>query len=384
MAVMFKRILAVALGAALTIAAYATAQELRSDHPTRYVVQKGDTLWDIAARFLKQPWLWPEIWQANPQIANPHLIYPGDVISLAYLEGGRPVVRTERGGPEIRRGPALTAVPLSQVEPFLRDLRVLDNLDGLPYVVATEEDGLYATPGELVHARGMDSARPGDMYAVVRLTVRYTIADRMERSSRGRAEDLDFRGRLHKGTDWGSTWRDHGIGGGRGAETLGYEVMTQSLAQVTRAGDPASLLLIGEGREVREGDLLLPVLAQPYDLEFLPRAPDRVAEGARVLSVADSMWGGGPRYVVALSVGARDGVANGQVFSAWTQGARKPDRVKHGNPLIAAGEKFDVPDDFNGHVMVFRTFDRVSYGLVMNGIRPVMVGDTLKQPDEFF
>src|SRR5690606_36310670 len=106
--------------AMLSVATYAAAQGLRGDHPDTYVVLRGDTLWDIAGRFLQKPWLWPEIWQANPQIANPHLIYPGDVISLAYLNrvGVTP-------GPRIEGAP-INAFPLSEVEPFLKDLRVVD------------------------------------------------------------------------------------------------------------------------------------------------------------------------------------------------------------------------------------------------------------------
>ena len=120
----WRTMFAVAL---LTLAGFAVAVELRGNHPDTYVVKRGDTLWDIAGRFLQRPWLWPEIWQANPQIRNPHLIYPGDVISLAYLD---------RVG--LARGPGgtpINAVPLSTVEPFLKDLRVVDSIEGLPYVV---------------------------------------------------------------------------------------------------------------------------------------------------------------------------------------------------------------------------------------------------------
>src|SRR4051812_22130510 len=113
------RMAAVAL---LTVATYAAAVDLRGDHPDTYVVQRGDTLWDIAGRFLKRPWLWPEVWQANPQIKNPHLIYPGDVISLAYLD--RLAVQ-----PGPRQAAPINGVPLAEVEPFLKDLRVVDAFD---------------------------------------------------------------------------------------------------------------------------------------------------------------------------------------------------------------------------------------------------------------
>src|SRR5207344_1139024 len=111
---MFKRLLAVLTAMLLTLATYAYAAEMVQDHPSTYTVRKGDTLWDISARFLKKPWLWPEIWQANPQVKNPHLIYPGDVLSLVYI-GGRPYV----SGPQVHTGEPVSTIPLGDIEGFL-------------------------------------------------------------------------------------------------------------------------------------------------------------------------------------------------------------------------------------------------------------------------
>ena len=134
---MMKTFRAVAAAALLTVAVSAVS----ADHPDTYTVKRGDTLWDIAGHFLKRPWLWPEIWQANPQIRNPHLIYPGDVISLAYLD--RVAVQ-----PGPRTDAPATGVALSEVEPFLKNLRVVDRVDDLPYVVGIEEDKLRSTGGQ--------------------------------------------------------------------------------------------------------------------------------------------------------------------------------------------------------------------------------------------
>src|SRR5690554_5823277 len=154
--------------ALMTVATYAAAQTMRGDHPDTYVVKRGDTLWDIAGKFLQHPWLWPEIWQANPQISNPHLIYPGDVISLAYLDR----VTVQQGPRDVAQ--PINAIPLSDIEPFLKDLRVVDDFEQLPYVVGLEEDRLRGSEGQVVYVRGLSAATPGQRYLVVRPTVRYT------------------------------------------------------------------------------------------------------------------------------------------------------------------------------------------------------------------
>src|SRR6476619_2531507 len=151
---MLKKFLAVAAGLSVMAAVLAADAQLKEGHPDIYVVQKGDTLWDISARFLNQPWLWPEIWHANPQIQNPHLIYPGDKLSLEYVEGRPQIVSNRRPGngklsPHARSeslDSAVTSVPLSEVEPFLKHMRMLgeDEARHLPYVIATEENQILS------------------------------------------------------------------------------------------------------------------------------------------------------------------------------------------------------------------------------------------------
>ncbi len=373
----FLKIAAVAL---LTVATYAAAVEMRGDHPDTYVVQRGDTLWDIAGRFLKRPWLWPEIWQANPQIRNPHLIYPGDVLSLAYLDrlGLQP-------GPRV--GAPINAIPLAQVEPFLKNLRVVNQFEQLPYVVGLEGDRLRSSRGQVAYIR-LAGAQPGQRYAVVRPTERYTRLDRIRCCDLFHKDDLDFRGRrvIDSENFWTDTLTPH-----NGQELLGYELMQVNVGTVTRGevgGIQASTLLLDEeGREVRVGDRLIPVDAQPYDLQFFPHPPRQQLKygRARILAVADMLTSGGPHDVVALSVGAREGVDNGTVFSIWRVGSSVTDKVVYGaertEDSIADSAKVRLPDEFAGHVMVFRTFDKVSYGLVMDSIKPSRVGYELKHPD---
>ena len=217
MAAMLKRLLPVCAVALLTVGSYAAAVETRGDHPDTYVVKKGDTLWDIAGTFLKRPWLWPEIWQANPQIQNPHLIYPGDVLSLAYLD--RVAVQE---GP---RGEApITGVPLSQVEPFLKDLRVVDEFEHLPYVVGLEEDRSRGISGMSAYVKGLEGAQPGQRYAIVRPTVRFTWLDRTQCCDMSFKTDLDFRG-VRIFADYQEYWTT-AVTPDKGYEQLGYELRT--------------------------------------------------------------------------------------------------------------------------------------------------------------
>ena len=188
--------------------------------------------------------------------------------------------------------------------------------------------------------------------------------------------EADFRGdRFH------SHWSNPpGFGEAKG-EFLGHELQIHATGEVTRVqGEVATVVLREEGREIALGDRVMPADAQPYDLQFLPRAADSIPDHAKVLAVADGVQAG-PRVVVALAVGARDGIRNGHVFSIWHDGVRRPDIVGHRNLMSAKSDKLDMPDDFLGHLMVFRTFDKVSYALVMDGIRPVRQGDLLKHPD---
>ncbi len=373
---MLLRFRTVVAAAMLTVAAYATAVEVNGGHPDTYVVRKGDTLWDIAGRFLQKPWLWPEIWQANPQIANPHLIYPGDVLSLAYLDRV-----TAQPGP--RTDAPVTGVPLSEVEPFLKQLSVVDSIDQLPYVVGLEGNRLRATSGQAAYVRLAD-AQVGQRWAVVRPTVRY--------GQPKPTEDLTANGDVTPGS--GNLWKAYNAPNHRRG-VLGYELAQVGLGTITQVAGgktEASTLMLdanGDGREVRAGDRLVPVEAQPYDLQFFPHVPAASLEGldVRVLAVADMFNAGGPRDVIAISAGRSQGVDNGTVFSLWRQGSHVAHRMKYPNssrmddsPSTGAG-RVSLPDEYAAHAMVFRTFDNVSYALVMQGVKPVNVGYSAQHPD---
>ncbi|MFT3754762.1 MAG: LysM domain-containing protein [Pseudoxanthomonas sp.] len=385
---MFKKISTVLAAAALTVATATVAAQMSEGHPDSYVVRKGDTLWDISAKFLKRPWLWPEIWQANPQIKNPHLIYPGDVVSLAYLD--RVAVQ-----PGSRQDAPVNGVPLSDVEPFLKNLRVVDGYEHLPRVVGFEDNRLRAAGGQLVYVLGQNTAQPGERYALLRPTLRYTQT-RVNSSGEYLAyrEDLDYRGKRLKGVtaDAERGWSTSALAEGP-LELLGYEMKQVAVGTVTRgrltSSDTITLQLEGNGFEARIGDRIVPVEAQPYDLQFFPHAPrsSLPAGKLQIAAVADAYLAAGPRDVVAISGGIRDGIDNGTVFSVWRQGSHVKDRLRHPESSVIDDAKYDgagritLPDEYAAHVMVFRAFDKVSYALVMEGTKPAKVGYELKHPD---
>ncbi len=374
------------VAAMVALGGIALSQERGASHPETYVVKRGDTLWDIAGRFLRKPWLWPEIWQANPQVQNPHLIYPGDVLSLAYLNRVQvqPGARTEQ---------PVTGVPLADIEPFLRDMRILDNIDSLPYVVGVEEDRTLGTQGQSVYVRGLENAQVGQRYAVLRPVQNYVRAER-----RGKpgvelltARDaLERTGRVRDYPHYDRAWTELMYAEGGKVQHLGTELRRVNAGAVRSLPgggvDVATVTLDRPEYEVRVGDRLVPVETIPYDLHFFPHPPKNQFpyRKAQILGVADRSVIGGPRDVVVLSVGARDGVDNGTVFSIWRVGSRVVDRVKtpdRSRELVQSREQVRLPDEYSGHVMVFRTFDNISYGLVMDSVRPSKAGYELNHPD---
>ena len=326
------------------------ALPLRPDYPESYTVVRGDTLWDISARFLKDPWFWPELWYGNPEIANPHLIYPGDVLRLHFIDG-RPVMRverpygpegieyrTERLSPRIREeslDAAITTIPIDAIRPFLTRPRVVtdEELNAAPYIVANEEGRLLSGAGYQAFARGIDADNPASHYAVVRR---------------------------------GDVYTDPVSG-----EHLGIEAIYLGDAHLTRSGDPATLQISSSTREILRGDRLLPSEETAYQHRYLPRAPSNGANG-QIISVLDGVSQIGQYQVVVLNLGSRDGIQPGHVLAAHQRGAVVDD--------IVTGGTVQLPDERAGIVMVFRSFERVSYALVMQVTKPLALHDRVANP----
>ncbi len=374
---MIRKSIGLLAGMLVTVAVYAAGAQLRADHPDSYTVRKGDTLWSISARFLSKPWLWPEIWQANPQVQNPHLIYPGDVLNLSFINGPRlglqPRVRAE--------GEPIPAIPLSELRMFLKETRVMDSneVNDSPYVVGFEEARLRGTVGQNIYVRNL-KGDPGQRWAIVRPTHVFRGFNEDDRSEPYGlvGHDLDSDVSMVNGP-WKEDFReDHHYGRGK---DLGVEVTVIGTAETLRTGDPSTLLLLDSTQEIRKGDRIMPIDDKPYDAYYYPHAPKAVPDNARVISFTDALDAVGPKQVVALSIGAKDGVENGQTYSIVHPGENIHDDVANNSWNRGVGKRVTLPEEFVGHVMVFRTFDRVSYGLVMDGLKPVSKGDRLTLPE---
>ncbi len=372
------------LSAASTLAA---ALELAPNPPDVYVVVKGDTLWDISGRYLNDPWSWPEIWQANPQVENPHLIYPGDVLTLVYVDGQPRVRRTAGPGtavpvgdgsvvetrmadgttklsPRARvlsEGDAIATLPMELISPFLTDARVVDEQDlrDAAYVLANDGEHVVGGQGDKVYIRGINTGLEEKSYTVFRPGLPYVDP---------------FTG-----------------------ETLGFEAIHVADAAMTREGDPATFKLLKTPQEVRAGDRALPVEKSYLAPNFFPAAGP-----AGVQPVIVSVYGGvtqiGQYNIVVLNKGTREGLKSGHTFTVWAAGKYIKDdiaieraRGDEGKGFFTKvkefftgddnGEAVKLPDEEAGHLMVFRTFDKVSLALVLTATRPIHVGDVAKTPD---
>lgn len=369
-----------ALSAILALASVpAAAQvELNPSHPESYTVRSGDTLWDIAGRFLQDPWRWPQIWDASQGRGNPNLIYPGDVLKLYYRDG-QPRVGRQAGGSRGRK--PVSNIPIESIRPFLTRAFVLEKsaLDSAPYVVAFPDEHIVAGAGDYAYVRSI-SGRSGGRYNIVRP---------------------------------GNAYRDPDTG-----NILGYEARFIGDAVLERAGDPAKVRIASMELEVGIGDRVLSAKKQKPLTDFSPRSGPRGVKG-RIISVLDGVSTIGQYNVVVLSMGAGDGVRPGQIFEVFNGGERVRDVaemdefrsdwqnqrfwseetwfgnsrtkgwVPEGEPgpgfpphtrATAASGSVILPFERAGTLMVFRVFDDVSFALITSARRPMFLLDAVSSP----
>ena len=317
---------------------------LADDAPDTYTVVRGDTLWDISGRFLRQPWRWPEVWRLNrDQIRNPHLIYPGQVIVLdrsgPYLSIGRRLGDPlyEKRFPQVYSEPLETAVPsipIQVIEPFLTHPLVVDepSLSGAGTIIATETSRVLMGAGDTVFAK--DVTGRDQVFQVFRAA--RPLIDPVTR------------------------------------EVLGHEATFLGTARITEDGTPATLSVISAVEEIGTGDRLL-VAERPEIFSFVPRSPEAAIDG-RLIGIHRGVAETGRHNVVTLNVGSREGLERGHVLALYrTRGTAvySEDGRK---------ESYDLPSQRYGIAFVFRVFERVAYALVMDSDGQVTVGDSVRKP----
>jgi LysM domain-containing protein len=355
---MIRHLLLSLLLALLSLPLLANDVVLNPDHPQRYEVVKGDTLWDISGRFLQYPWHWPDIWNVNSQIENPHLIYPGDVLTLVYRDG-QPVLELTRGlktyklSPEIREimlEKAITTIPLEEIRPFLSKPRVVGEevLDQAAYIVAGTDERLISGAGDQVYARGIDESQGREYYI--------------------------FRG--------GKAYVDPETD-----EILGYEAVYTGDAWLDRAGDPARMDLRYANREVLIGDRLLAIDEENFELNFFPRPLDNELKG-QIISIFDTVSQVGQYQSIVINRGTREGLQVGHVVSILRAGETVKDEVLAGeyldNYFNTKNEAYEnrnamvtLPDEFSGVAMIFKVFEKVSYGIILKAKRAIHENDKI-------
>jgi hypothetical protein len=361
---------------------------IKPDAPDRYVVAPGDTLWGISERYTDSPWRWPDLWNMNKeQIRNPHLIYPGYVILLDRERGqltiAAPGSETKptpsavpapgpeakpgpqaKPGPEIKPSDATAAaapgavrlsprvraeslarqeipsIPPSAIEPFLSRPLVVepDGLDKAPTIVATQADRVVLATGNSAYVRGIGSAKDDTWYVY---------------RKGGALVDPDTN------------------------KTLAYEAIYLGTAQLTRPGEPATVVLTSSVQEVEAGDKLV-AAGRPQPINYAPRAPNAHIKG-RVIGIYGGTKVGeaGPQQVISINRGKSDGLEVGHVLALYSLGGTVRDASKARN---APDARIQLPDERAGLAFVFRVFDRISYALVMQVTRPVSPLDVVQTP----
>ena len=317
-----------------------TPPQLVESVPGRYVVVPGDTLWDISAKFLKEPWRWPEIWRMNrAEIKNPHRIYPGDVIVLERDANGQPYLRLEtKLKPEIQSEPlssAIPAIPPNVVEPFIASpLFVEQNtLQTAPRIVATQLDRVFLGQGDAAYVEGADPNQK--QWQVFR---------------NGQAlNDPEFPDRI-----------------------LGYEAFDLGSAIQMTPGNPAVFEITTAKREIGYGDRLVPA-SRPRLVDYVPHAPDRSIDG-RVVSVYGGVGTGGRLSIISINRGSADGLEVGHVL------ALEHNRVVTHRDDEGPQKSVTIPPERFGLIFVFRIFEHVSYALIVQSYGPTEVNDFVRTP----
>ncbi|RKG31122.1 LysM peptidoglycan-binding domain-containing protein [Acinetobacter guerrae] len=331
---------------------------LRASAPHVYVVKKGDTLWDISGKFLDKPWRWPEIWASNKHVKNPHWIYPGDRLLLCTLDG-RPLVGRDEGDgcegiirrysgrttlqPQVRieqLSNSIPVIPLDNIKQWLDRTAIVasDSIENTPYILGTADQRVLAGKGQSVYVRGQ-GLTSGQRYAVYRKGEPYVLTD--------------AKGKKH---------------------TVGLELLQVASGIVTQTDHDIATMELTDSynAEVRRGDLVMFEQEAMLPTLFYPTEANQVTQGGQIIRVMGSIGSAAKNSVVTIDRGRLDGVQSGHIFAIYQQGETVQDPKTK--------EKIKLPNQKVGTLMVFRTFDQLSYAYVLESSLPIKVGAEILPP----
>lgn len=326
---------------------WADTLQVRSDHPDQYTVVRGDTLWDISGKFLQHPWQWPQLWRNNPQIKDPHWIYPGDTLYFSYVNGEPTLSLVAPGSayqpdirPRVRESAiekAIPMIPVDAIAQFLISPKVVSGgeLESAPYVLDIAGEHLIAGSGDRVYVRAIENPQ-GLGYTVYRPGRPYISPETQE--------------------------------------ILGYEAQYIAETTIEAPGDPATLRINKSDQELKRGDRLMPTADGEMALSYFPRPPAKHIHGS-IIRVMGGVSQIGQHDVVVIDKGTMDGIEVGHTLDIFKKGRIVTDNVQ---PGVSVAVK--LPDEIAGVLMVFRPFERVSYALIMEATDAIHTLDRVQTP----
>ena len=330
-----------------------------AEHPETYIVQEGDTLWDISTVFLRDPWYWPEIWFKNPQVENPHLIYPGDTLAIIYIGGERKVQVLSRGtdssvlsetqdglkvvkiDPRVRADAidaTVPAIPIDAIRHLLERPMVIDEdtLNNSAYIIASVDNHLINSLNDKLYVRKLDTSDVIGRYQIYR-------------PNRPLYDPITN-------------------------ELLGYEALYVGESKLLLRGDPASVRVTQSDREILRDDRVLPIDNTNFERDFIPRPPTNRVQG-EIVSLLDAISQSGIYQTIAINLGVRDGLESGNVLKIRRHGDVIRD-TKEEDPRF----RVKLPDEQVGVAMVIRSFEKMSYALIMEADFPISIRDYVESP----
>jgi len=343
---------------------------LAPDAPDRYVVKRGDTLWGLSSMYLTSPWRWPELWGMNRQeIANPHLIYPGDVLNLVYVDG-KPRITLEQAGPmrlspQVRSQPlkdAIRAIPYDLLMDFVGRPSLLskEQIKEAPYVVGMRDRHIVGSTANEIYGRGLGEPAAGARFNVI------SVGDELRDPDDG--DLLGYMGQL--------------AGLGEVIQSTGAVVPgSDSIFKMKREEELTHLRVLQTNREILQGDKLFPATVD-IGADFVLSAPANEEVLGQVIAIVDGVHVAGKYQVLALNRGKRHGLAPGNALGVFYRGEQVRDRYDRQNWMAytANYDRVRLPDERSATVLVFQVYERMSYALVVESSQVIQRGDFVAHP----